>query len=270
MQLIKFGVIALIFVAPVIVKMVKAAGAARDRRRQEQLRQFQVNEAMRTGRPIDPSMLGPAPIAPAAPVASTPQGSPQDRLREMAARRQAQIDALRRQRAQPQVAIQPRPATGYQQTAGESASTAFQQRPGVATGFQQQAPQATGYQQQAPVTTGYSPARSTPPQPARPAARQSRRGQSRQAPERTQAPVQQAFPEPTGAIGGTAHEHEGDITHRLVPDAPSTPPTISKAGLHSPSGARTRKVGIEELRRAIVLREVLGRPTALRDSDAVG
>lgn len=265
-QIVRILIFALIFVVPVLIRIVKAAQEAKERRRLEQLRQYQINEAMRTGRPIEPVMMAPNPAAPPPP-AMNPNQSAQERLREMAARRQAQIEALRKQRATPQApANMGRPTTGYQQTAGESAATAFQQKPGVATGYQQQAPVATGYQQQAPVATGYQQkapvATGYQPTPTRqPAQRQSKRsGQRRQQQPPQQAT--QAFPAPTGEIGGTAHDHDGDVTHRLVPDAAAAPIVTKPAA--AAQGQAQPRVSAGDLRKAIILREVLGRPVGMR------
>ncbi len=267
-QIIRILIFALIFVVPVVIRLVKAAGEAKEKRRIEQARQYQISEAMRTGRPIEPIMMAPPPVA-----AANPQQTAQDRPREMAARRQAQIEALRRQRQQaPQGGpAASRPPTAYQQTAGESAATAFQQKPRVATGYQQQAPVATGYQQQAPVATGYQPTPSARQAQRPPQARATRRAPQARAQPARQAPpppAEQAFPPPTGDIGGSSHDHDGDVTHRLVPDAMEAPKVTGAAkqgGGRSALGPVSR-VELADLRRAVVLREVLGAPVALREA----
>jgi len=269
-QIIRVLIFSLIFVVPVVIRLVKVAQDAKEKRRLEQFRQYQINEAMRTGRPVEPVMMAPSPQA-MVPVPFKAQQSAQDRLREMAARRQAQIEALRRQKSGSSntPASMSKPPTRYQQTVGESAPTAFQQKPGVATGYQQQAPVATGYQQQAPVVTGYQPTPQPARQPARqqPKQRQQKKPQTRdprrQPPQQAaSAPPAQEFPAPTGEIGGPYHEHDGDITHRLLPDGPSMTPVARPS-----SGDRgSVKVNLADLRQAIVLREILGKPMALREA----
>ena len=235
-QIINILVFALVFVVPVIIRMVKAAGEAKERRRLEQMRQYQIDEAMRTGRPVEEVLARQGTPVPQA----SPQASAQERLRELAARRQAQIDALRRQRAQGAPPAAP-PASGYSPQGGRPTPTIFQQGPAQRTGYQPQA---------------------RPPAPTRGGGRGGSRG-ARRATQAAPAPAE--FPAPTGEIGGTAHEHEGDVTHRLVPDVATveTQPRATRAALPSPSGKPT--IALSELRRAIVLREVLGKPVALRD-----
>lgn len=244
-QIIRILVIALIFVVPVVIRMVKAAQEAKERRRIEQMRQQAAHEAMRTGRSVEQVMVSQAPVN--RPSQVNPQQIAQDRLREMAARRQAQIEALRRQRAQ----------------GGSVASTpptSYQQRPRTGTGFQPG--QAVG--------TQFQPQRSVQQQATDAAARRPPKRPARQA---ASAPVPKSFrteddfPPPTGEIGGGAHDHEGDVTHRLVPDSPEP---VQGAGPRLARQARpttgTRAViGLADLRRAIVLREVLDPPVAMRD-----
>ncbi len=240
-QIIRIVIIAMVFVVPVIIRMVKAAGEAKERRRLEQLRQYQIDEAMRTGRPVVEVMAQPMPQAQAQ---VNPQQVAQQRLREMAARRQAQIEALRRQRAQgaAPAPVTP-PASGYSPQGGRPTPTMYQQGPARTTGYQPQA--------------GHAP---------KPAARAPRRTQQAQRQVPGLAPPPQDFPPPTGEIGGTAHDHDGDVTHRLVPDAPEGPETAPRQ-TKRPTGVSggSVTVGLKDLRQAIVLREVLGRPVAMRE-----
>jgi hypothetical protein len=233
-QIIQIIFVALVFVVPAIIRMVKAASEAKERRRIEQIRQQQIHEAMRTGRPIEEAMIS---TAPAMPPPSSPQGA-QERLRELAARRQAQIEALRRQRAQ-QAGPGGQPATGRP-------PTMYQHGPaGAGTSTQPQpAPQRQQQQQQ-----------------KQPRAQRSQRRSQQQRPQ-----ITQEFPAPTAAIGGTSHDHDGDVTHRLVPDSTEVSMTSPLQTARPVTNTDARPtVSLSELRRAMVLREVLGRPVALRE-----
>lgn len=248
-QIIQILVFVFIFIGPVVVKVIKSAQEAKERRRLEQLRQQQIHEAMRTGRPIEQVMVGPSPV-PGAPLPpppmGAPSGSPQDRMRELAARRQAQIDALRRQRAMGGGgAPAPSPGNAYQVQPNTNPFPVVRQQTG-----------------QPP------PQRQAPRPPAQPQ-RGPTKAQRRQAALEAQQAAQRAkeareWNPPTGEIGGTAHDHEGDVTHRLVPDSPIESPSPS-GGRPAPGvGAKGPSLSAADLRRAVILREVLAPPLSMR------
>jgi hypothetical protein len=242
-QIIRLVIIAMVFVVPVIIRMIKAASDAKERRRLEQLRQYQINEAMRTGRPVEQVLAQPFPTPPPA---ASPNQAAQERLREMAARRQAQIDALRRQRAQ----------------GGASGPVAT----GPTNAYQNQ-PNASPY----PVVrqqTGRAAPQARPPQPQAQQRQQQPRGPSKaqrkqQAIDAQRARDADAWHRPTNEIGGGIHDHEGDVTHRLVPDA--TDGDAPRVAARTVPGVARPRVALGDLRQAVILREVLGRPLAIRD-----
>lgn len=244
-QIIRLAIFALIFVVPVVIRIMKAAQEQAQKRRIEQIRQAQVQEAMRTGRSVEEVMAaqmgvsypqGQPPAAPA-PVMVPPPGvprttspvpqygqpspvptgqSPQDRLRELAARRQAQIEAMRRQRAQ----------------GGSSSTQAQQPRP-------------------------YSPPRTQQRQPQRPTPYQA--AQSRR-PAPTPAPQARAAPSFEEEARRLAADSSGKPA---APIRVVEPPPVGGVGSTRSRGG----VGRADLRRAVMLREILDKPIALRQPD---
>lgn len=258
-QIIRIIIIAMVFVVPVIIRIVKAANDAKERRRLEQLRQYQINEAMRTGRPIEPIMAHPMPTAAAPSI--NPNQPAQDRLREMAARRQAQIDALRAQRAQgapvAPAPVRAGPTNAYQNQPNASPFPVVRQQTGQATPQQRPQPQRQPQRQTQPQRQPQPQQRQ--PQPQRGPTKAQRKQQAIDAQRAHDANQWQ----PTSQIGGSSHDHEGDVTHRLVPDAADD--GAPRVTARTAPGTPKPKVALGDLRQAIILREVLGRPLALRD-----
>ena len=74
----------------------------------------------------------------------------------------------------------------------------------------------------------------------------------------------------SGEIGGSSHDHDGDVTHRLVPDSPVEGTTATGNRAAPGEAVRAASFSALDLRRAVVLREVLAPPVSLRgDRDGV-
>ncbi|MFT5423365.1 MAG: hypothetical protein ACI89L_001142 [Phycisphaerales bacterium] len=255
---IQVWVLVAVFGFSVLGQVGKSMSTIKQKRRLDQERQKRADESMRTGRPVpDPAQAQ-----------ATEIEARRQRLAEMQQRRQAQLDELRKRR-QEMIGRQAAPQ------ARTSAPPARQPVPPVGP---QIGPQ-TGSHQVARATPG-------PRQAPRPAPQQA----PRFAPQPVSRPVptvgshpgshsvsQAAGPKPTGLKPtrqphSTIHASEslGDLGgHKMKLGAVSAPfqHAIEDAGTTGNAGLAKHGIrleGREDLRRAIILSEILAKPVTMR------
>jgi hypothetical protein len=248
-----------IFGVSILSAIAKRLKEQADRRRAIQMREHAQREALRTGRV---STQATATAAPA-------QTEKDRRLAEIAARRQAQLEELRRRRALAQQQAQ-------QQT---------QQQAAQRSQAQQQAVQRARAQQAARQQT---PQRGSPrPRPARggqttagPGAAQAQAQAQRAAQQRAaqlralqQRAAQQAraAEPPVPSLSPPHPDHDDGVVHSIVASR-AAPTDLSKPAPAMRVSGKSKGVphghalvgDVGELRRAFVLAEVLGPPVSLR------
>ncbi len=210
-------------------------------------------EALRTGRPTElsspHSLRGPSPVLsqPSSPTAPPSQASAREQLEALAAKRRAAIDELQRRRAAAGGSSSPPPP---QPTTPEQVLATIL---GIPT---QSSPKpAPTHRQRSPQPKPSIPAQRSSPKPPRDRRRQTQDHAApipveRPRPTKVVTPVQEA-PEPPRRSILT----EAPPASTPAPETPS-PTRADPLGLH----ALTRG----DLRRALVLREVMDPPLALR------
>jgi hypothetical protein len=214
---------------PILQKVLQVLAKQKAKSRADLLRQKQMEEALRTGRPVG----------------EEPQPTARAEADLVAARRKAQLEELRRrarERAQPSGPIASIP--------GSPGPTVPMGRPAP-----QARPQAQPQQRpQRPATNQRptSPSRPAQRPPTSPPARTGRQGAGQSA-ERRQAP---APPPPRPVMAPP------EPSRRLVPEAPVAPRPVEVARRSGVLSVRTASVA--DWRRAIIMREVLDPPLALR------
>lgn len=261
-----FVIIVLVALSGVLNKILKASKEVARQREEAIRREREELDRLRTGRSADapsPMMGGPAEPVP------QPGARQGMTLEEAAEARQRRMrEARARQQPRPVGAAQP-PESPRQAPQRTRTITL----PG---GIVLEVPIEDGDIAQGPATSP-PPPRPTQRQGQRSAQRPAQRQPQRQG-QRSQQPRQPQRPQPQPAAPVSQEPpRAGDgiepSTHRLVMDAPSAgnsrsrlvaPPTASRAGVFLASGASRR----DEMRKAIVLSELLRPPITMREGES--
>lgn len=228
---------------PAMRAVLQALGRQREQAKAEAMRQKRLEDALRTGHGAEAESA--SEVDPAA------------------ARRQAQLEELRRRaRSRASQAGVPGAASGRPPTApGPVVSAPPQARGNRQLGRE---PQPARSPARAPAPPPLRPA-SRPVPPQRPAPGAARQGQrTAAAPARRQAQPQPARP------AKPPPREEAPVVRRLVAEAPPTPPPVlSRHETEAVLDFQT--ASLADWRRAIVMREVLDPPLALRPpADGMG
>ena len=214
----------------------------------QQERQRRMNEAMRTGRPIpDPSEEQAAEVE-----------ARKQRLAELQKRREAQLEELRRRRQE--MLARQRSGTATQ------GPTPTQQQPQQQPQLRPQ-PSARVTPQGRPLQTPrQTPPRATPQRVARPVQQRPHHQRSHSVSGASQ--ISDAY---TARTGDPNTEHATLHARETIGDLSQHSLTTSLGGAAAlpvkkvPRPGKMAITGRDDLRRAIVLSEILGKPTALRD-----
>ncbi len=246
--------VVLVFVVPALVNFVKYLKKQRDQREREQLRERAQAEALRTGRDVGEVLQSWGLIA--APQGAqagrenpTPLTETQARKAEMEARRKAQLDDLRRRAEMRRKAAS---GAGVSIAGGGAATAPSPMR------------RAGPMPQRSTVPPGMSPprvpqrrsAQQPPPQRIPTRARPAERFPAQRPDQRRRAAPR---PQPTPVV---VAQPEYETTNRLVGESKPTPPTN-----RTPRVLVSRALGpmtAADWRRAVIIREILGRPIAMR------
>jgi hypothetical protein len=204
-------------------------------------------ESLRTGRGLEASAPA-APPSTSGPTAGPRAGPPADRQRELAARRQAQLQELRRrqlERAQgapaPGRPPEPRRQTPLIIIPGSTGPIVVERKAAP-----RPAPPAPPERRQPPREAPRHPATVAAPRAAQP-----------ERPKRQRGARQRAQPAPSQAIDREQFTHISQAAPPLEVSRGGTPSPVT------PGAPRTA----EDWRRAIMAREILGRPLAERPID---
>jgi len=231
-------VIFLVALFSVLGTVVKQIQEKKEARRIQQERERRKRDALRTGR-VEPAASPPSPAA-------NPEAARQRRLQELAERRRAQLEEIRRRQ---QATPAPPPAPATRPTPIARTGAPVRPRP------------------QAPARPMPAPARPAP-RPQAPVARTPvQRQQPTRAPVARQAPARVARPTaPVSKQPGARQRPPARATA-----ATTAPITRTEVGAVPTATPRARSSvgsrlfsGRSDLRRAIVLSEVLGPPVSLR------
>lgn len=267
----KFWVFAIAIGVSVVGKILKGLEERSKAREAKLNRDKRELEALRTGRPVDaaaPTQIAtpqPQPTVPSASASqrTSVQASAREQLEALAAKRRAAIDELQRRRA---AQASPQPTS----RSPEPGPTTPEQVLATILGI------PTPTQGGSPTGRGQAPSRTTRPANRPKPATPQPRGQAQPVRDRRQgvhqnypAPVPIQRPVPRQAPPSPRPPREE--TKRAVEVASVAPEAASQTPEPTPSGATTRTdpLGLRslsrgDLRRAIVLREIMDPPLALR------
>jgi hypothetical protein len=262
-NLIQLLVVVVIFLLPVLGQVIQALRARAEARRAEMDRQQARMEAIRTGRPVErEAAASPVPVQAAPQPAQGQSQSARARLEEMQRRQQERLEELKR-RAQARQ-LEARQASGPVAMPAPSTPSAPARPGGPGTQIPRQTAPGRAPTAPAPVRIPQRPVptsttRAPQPRPVRaqptrarpvqraapPANRESQAGQLAQRLSRS-------------APGDEIRDALGEAERRRFPGPrEASGPTIGSDAL--------RSQGLEEWRRAIVMREILSEPVGMRE-----